>query len=117
MHSCPKDQCKQKCLPVSHKGEVYQCTKSLSVHIGVSVHSIYQALSRHGSTERCGEPRGGRMGNVKPVTIGKYSWPSVSAMAREIRVERSTLAKQLKRDPEKALAAVMRWEREKEMKE
>jgi len=37
-------------------------------------------------------------------------------MAREIGVERSTLDKQLRRSPEKVLAAVMRWEREKEMK-
>ena len=115
MNPCPTP-C-NKCLPVSHKGEVYQCAKTLSAHIGVSVHAIYQALSRWGSTDQCGEPRGGRMGNVKPVTIGKYSWPSVSAMAREIGVERSTLAKQLKNYPEKALAAVMRWEREKETRE
>jgi hypothetical protein len=37
-------------------------------------------------------------------------------MAREIGIERSTAAKQLKRDPDKVLAAVWRWEREKEMK-
>jgi hypothetical protein len=117
MHPCPKDQCKQKCLPVSHKGEVYQCARSLSAHIGVSLHAIYQALSKYGSTERCGGVRGGRMGNVRPITIGKYSWPSVSAMAREIGIERSTAAKQLQRDPIKVVAAVWRWEREKEMKE
>ena len=114
---CPKPHCKQKCLPVSHKGVVYQCVKAMHEHTGISIHAIYQALSRWGSTDQCGEPRGGRMGNVKPVSIGKYSWPSVSAMAREIGIERSTAAKQLKRDPDKVLAAVMRWEREREIKE
>jgi len=106
----------RKCLPVSHKGEVYQCVKALSAHIGVSTQAIYQALSKDGSTERCGRVRGGRNGNASPTTIGKYSWPSVAAMAREIGIERSTAAKQLKRDPDKVLAAVWRWEREKEMK-
>ena len=114
---CPKLHCKQNCLSVSHKGVVYQCVKAMHEHTGISIHSIYQALSRWGSTDRCGEPRGGRMGNVRPITIGKYSWPSVSAMAREIGIERSTAAKQLKRDPIKVVAAVWRWEREKEMKE
>lgn len=104
-----------KCLPVSHKGEVFQCAKTLSAHIGVSTQAIYQALFRDGSTEACGRPRGGRLGNVRPVTVGKYSWPSVTAMARETGVERSTLAKQLKRSPDKVLALVMRWEREKEL--
>jgi len=114
---CPKPHCKQKCLPVSHKGVVYQCVKAMHENTGISTHAIYQALSRWGSTDQCGEPRGGRMGNVKPVTIGKHSWPSVSAMAREIGIERSTAAKQLKRDPEKVLAAVMQWERERETRE
>lgn len=114
--ACPKPYCKQKCLSVSHKGVVYQCVKAMREHTGISIHAIYQALSKDGSTERCGEPRGGRMGNVRPITIGKYSWPSVSAMAREIGVERSTITKQLKRSPQKALASVMLWEREKEIK-
>jgi len=106
-----------KCLPVSHGGLVYQCANTLSAHIGVSKQAIYQALSKDGSTERCGKVRGGRNGNSSPTTIGKYSWPSVSAMAQEIGIERSTAAKQLKRDPQKVLAAVMRWEREKEIAE
>ena len=106
-----------KCLPVSHDGLVYQCARTLSAHIGVSKQAIYQALCRTGSTEICGKPRGGRSGNSNPTTIGKYSWPSVSAMAQEIGIERSTAAKQLKRDPQKVLAAVMRWEREKEIAE
>jgi len=38
-------------------------------------------------------------------------------MAQEIGIERSTAAKQLKRNPQKVLAAVMRWEREKEIAE
>ena len=103
-----------KCLPVSHEGTVYPCAKAMSASTGVSVAAIYQALSRHGSTDRCGKPRGGRMGNAKPVIIGKYSWPSVSEMARDTGAERSTICKQLKRDPEKVLAFVMRWERERE---
>jgi hypothetical protein len=111
--SCPTP-CR-KCLPVSHKGTVYQCVKTLSAHIGVSTQAVYQALHRDGSTEACGRPRGGRLGNVRPVTVGKHSWPSVTAMARETGVERSTLAKQLKRSPEEVLALVMRWEREKEL--
>ena len=106
-----------KCLPVSHGGVVYQCTKTLSAKIRVSTQAIYQALSKDGSTERCGKVRGGRNGNSMPITIGKYSWPSVSAMAREIGIERSTAAKQLKRDPQKVLSAVWRWEREKETAE
>jgi len=114
MHLCPTP-CK-KCLPVSHGGVVFPCAKALSLHIGVSITSIYKALSRYGSTDRCGKPRGGRTGNCRAVSVGKYSWPSVSEMAREIGVERSTLDKQLRRSPEKVLAAVMRWEREKEMK-
>lgn len=117
IHPCPKPSCKQKCLPVSHKGEVYQCVKAMHEHTGISTHAIYQALSKDGSTERCGRVRGGRLGNVKPVTVGKYSWPSVSAMARETGAERSTICKQLKRDPQKVLAFVMRWEREREIKE
>lgn len=115
MHLCPTP-CK-KCLPVDHEGVVFRCAKALSVHLGVTVHSIYQALRRTGSTDRCGKPRGGRMGNVKPLTVGKYSWPSVSAMARETGAERSTICKQLKNNPEKVLAFVMRWEREKETRE
>jgi len=109
---CPTP-CK-KCLPVAHEGVVFPCAKALSVHLGVSVHSIYQALCRTGSTDRCGKPRGGRMGNCKMVNVGKYSWPSVSAMARDVGVERSTICKQLKRSPDKVLAAVMQWEREGE---
>ena len=111
---CPTP-CK-KCLPVAHEGVFFPCAKALSVHLGVSVESIYQALRRTGSTDRCGKPRGGRLGNSKMMIVGKYSWPSVSAMAREVGVERSTVCKQLKRSPEKVLAAVMKWEREKEMK-
>lgn len=113
--SCHKP-CK-KCFPVSHGEAVYQCVKALSAHIGVSTQAIYQALSKTGSTERCGKVRGGRLGNVKPVTIGKHSWPSVSEMARETSADRSTICKQLKRDPQKVLAHVMRWEREKETAE
>ena len=113
--TCPTP-CK-KCLPVDHEGVVFPCAKALSVYLGVTVHSIYQALRRTGSTDRCGKPRGGRTGNCRAVSVGKYSWPSVSAMAREIGVQRATLDKQLRRSPEKALAAVMQWEREKEMKE
>lgn len=104
----------KRCLPVSHEGAVYQCAKSLSAHIGVSTQAIYQALSKTGSTDRCGKVGGGRMGNVKAVNIGKYSWPSVSNMARETGADRSTICKQLKRDPQKVLAHVMRWERMKE---
>lgn len=104
----------KKCLPVSHNGLVYQCAKTLSDHIGVSKQAIYQALCRTGSTEICGKARGGRNGNSNPITIGRHSWPSVSAMAREIGVERSTACKQLKRDPIKVMAAVWRWERETE---
>lgn len=105
-----------KCLPVLHNSEVFQCARSLSDHIGVSREAIYQALSRHGSTDMCGKPRGGRMNNCKMIIVGKYSWPSVSAMARETGAERSTICKQLKRNPQKVLAFVMQWEREKEIK-
>jgi hypothetical protein len=38
-------------------------------------------------------------------------------MARDTGAERSTICKQLKRDPQKVLAFVMRWEREKEKEE
>ena len=109
---CPTP-CKQ-CLPVSHGPVVYRCAKELSINIGVSINAIYKALSATGSTERCGKARGGRLGNVKPVTIGKHSWPSVSKMARETGGNRSTICKQLKHDPQKVLVHVMRWEREKE---
>jgi len=115
MHPCPKESCKQNCLPVSHGGKVYACVTAMSRDTGISTNAIYKALSKFGSTEICGKARGGRYGNSMPITIGKYSWPSVTAMAKEIGVKRSTIGKQLKHDPNKAMAAVWRWEREKEM--
>ena len=117
MHPCPKESCKQNCLPVSHEGKVYACVTAMHQDTGISTNAIYKALSRSGSTESCGKARGGRYGNSNPTSVGKYTWPSISAMALDIGVRRSTVAKQLKRDPQKVLAAVMRWEREKEMKE
>lgn len=111
---CPKAECKQNCLPVSHNGQVYACVTAMHRATGISTNAIYKALSKFGSTEICGKARGGRYGNSKPVTVGKYSWASTSEMARDLNVNRSTLCKQLQRDPDKALAAVMRWERKKE---
>lgn len=49
------------------------------------------------------------MGNHrKPIKVGPYQWPSISAMAIDIGVSRRLLGYKLKIAPQSVLALVMR---------
>lgn len=97
----------QYCMPVTNKGKVYRCAKTLAKAYGVTPAAVYKTLTKHGHTERLGNPRGGR-NNKRPVKIGQFSWPSVTALASDLGMERSHINHILNRNPERLLGLVMK---------
>lgn len=96
-----------------HGGVAYRCVNAFAAAKGVTTAAVYKALSRHGTLDCVGKPRGGRYNYCKPVQFGPHKWPSISAMARDLGIDRSGLAKKLKhgRDQDTILGLVMRYER------
>lgn len=95
------------CKPVAKGGTVYRCAAVLAEAYGVTRHAVYQSLSRNGDAEGIGRPpKGGN--NRTPVTIGKFHWPSISHLARDLGLKRSHIDKLIRRHPERVLALVMR---------
>lgn len=92
---------------------MYRCVQALSDALGIGKNSVYQSLHKYGHAENCGIPKGVRKGSGmvnhrKPVTVGPHHWPSISAMARDLGVDRSHLGKMLKHEPDRVLSLVMR---------
>lgn len=95
------------CKRVAHNGEVFRCAATLAGHLGVTRHVIYQALYKYGHTERVGKPtKGGN--NKTPVRFGNYKWDSITALARDLGMNRSHIDKLIRKDPERVMALVMR---------
>lgn len=111
---CPAPCKSGGCFTVRKGDTLYRCAKAFSHATGVKIGTIYQSLSRTGSVETIGNPRGGSKSNTRPVTIGPHHWPSIRAMASDLACNRSTLSKWLKSNPEAVLALVMRWELSKD---
>lgn len=94
------------CRRVSRGGVVYRCARALAEAFGVTPHAVYQSMYKHGDAERVGRPtKGGN--NKTPVTIGKYSWPSITHLARDLGMNRSHIDKMIRRHPDRVLALVM----------
>ena len=106
--ACPRECRGNYCKRVQHKDQVYRCAAALADKFKVSRGAVWQALSRHGSTDCLGQKRGGRGNYRKPVQVGPHKWPTIGAMAQELGLDRSHLGKMLRGDPERVLAYVMR---------
>ena len=101
------------CRRVSKAGKTYRCAEALAQAFGVSRSAVYQSLHRHGHAEVVGKPKGitpgsGKANHCKPVRVGPHQWPSVVAMAKDLGVNRRSIGEKLLRDPEGAIALVMR---------
>lgn len=95
------------CKPVAKGGTVYRCAAALAEAYGVTRGAVYQALYRYGDAEAVGRPpKGGN--NRTPVTVGRFHWPSISHLARDLGMNRSHIDKMIRRHPERVLALVMR---------
>lgn len=98
---------KPVCKTVVNGGVVYRCAAALAEAKGVSRFAVYQSLHRHGNTEAVGRPRKG--GNHRrPVTIGKYHWPSISHLARDLGMNRSYIDKLVRHNKTQLLALIMK---------
>ncbi len=103
------------CRRVVRAGVVYRCVTALSEALGINRPAVYQSLHRHGDAEHCGTGKGIKPGrgyignNRRPVSMCGHSWPSVSAMARDLGIGRSMLSKALKHDPESVIPHILRW--------
>ncbi len=97
-----------RCLPVQHGETVYRCTLAMSQHTGFTRDAIYKALSRNGSTECLGKVarNGGRRG--KSIKVGKWKWPSITALAAELKMDRSHVDKMSRHQKERLLGIVMK---------
>jgi DNA-binding phage protein len=95
------------CKPVANSGTVYRCAAVLAAAKGVTRFAVYQALYRNGDAEAVGRPRKGG-NNCTPVKIGKYAWPSISHLARDLGMNRSHIDKMIRRYPERVVALVMK---------
>ena len=101
------------CRRVVRGGITYRCPNALADALGVSRGAVYQSLFRHGDAEHCGVRKGikpgTRLGNHrKPIRVGPHQWPSISALALDLGVNRRLLGYQLKLAPHAVLALVMR---------
>lgn len=114
---CPRQDtdspCKgTHCKRVSRSGVIYRCTTSLAATLGVSRGAVQKSLSRHGDAEHVGirkgiRPGSGKANHTKPIQVGPHKWPSITAMAQTLTIERSLLCKKIKADPQSVLALVM----------
>lgn len=115
---CPKVCVGWRCRRVARAGVVYRCASALASELGVSRGAVHQSLHRHGDAEHCGRKRGVKVGatggNRREVRVGVHAWPSVTAMAVDLGVERSGLSKKLSTDAEWVVAKVMAWNRRRE---
>jgi hypothetical protein len=101
------------CKPVMRQGATYRCPAALASALGISRNAVYQSLHRYGDAEHCGIRKGikpgTRLGNHRrPIKVGPHQWPSISAMAIDLKVSRRQLGYQLKAAPQSVLALVMR---------
>ena len=102
------------CRRVTRAGVTYRCARALAEALGINVQSIYQSLHKHGDAEHCGirkgiRPGSGKANHRKPVKLGADEWPSISAMARDLGIDRSVLGKKLKTNPSALLPDLMKW--------
>lgn len=106
-------QCKGgSCRPVMRQGVEYRCPAALAATLGVTRSAVYQSLHRYGDAEHCGIRKGikpgTRLGNYrKPIKVGPHQWPSISAMALDLGVNRRILGYKLKASPREVLEIVM----------
>lgn len=98
---------KRICLPVENQGQIYRCAHALAETYGVTPNAVWQALSRTGSTACLGNIKG-RGNHRKPVRVGPHEWPSYTAAANDLGVDRSLIGKLLRHDPERLLGLVMK---------
>lgn len=98
---------KRACLPVENQGQIYQCAHALAAAYEVTVGAVYQALHRTGSTRCLGNIKG-RGNHRKPLRVGPHQWPSYTAAANELGIDRSLIGKLLRNDPERLLGLVMK---------
>lgn len=106
--SCPRPCPGRQCRRVSRFGTVYRCAQALANELGVTRNAIYQSLYRHGDAEHAGAPRGGRRNNRRPIKVGVHYWDSITALARDLGMDRSHIGKTIQNDPQALLALVMR---------
>lgn len=111
---CPR-QCYRSahCRRVTRSGKTYRCAEALAHEFGVTRSAVYQSLHRHGHAEVVGTPKGipkGKgIGNHRtPVKIGPYSWTSISAMAKDLGVNRRSLGLNLRHNMQAVLGLVMK---------
>lgn len=117
--ACTKVCSGWRCKRVARDGVVYRCTTVLSETLGLTRSAVHQSLHRHGDADHCGIKKGKQIGtpspNRKPVSVGVHQWPSISAMAVDLNVDRSLLRRMLTSDMEWVVAKVMAWDRTKEV--
>jgi len=110
---CSRSCDSRSCRRVARQGITYRCPQALADALGLTRSAVYQSLHRYGDAEHCGirkgiKPGSGKANHRKPVKFCGYMWPSVSAMARELGVERTGLGKKLKSDRQAVLAMLMK---------
>lgn len=100
--------------PVTYAGKTYPTVVAFSAEAGHSTRAVFRNLEKYGSLDRLEQPRRRvTPDKSKPVTIGRYSWPSQVAAAKDLGVEAYNLRHWLKhpeRLGDRLFAAVMRWQ-------
>lgn len=107
--TCKGGQCKR----VARGGQTYRCAQALADSLGVTRYSVYQSFYRHGDAEHAGITKGvpkgrGYANHRKPVQVGPHKWPTITALSKELKMDRSHLGKLLKHDPQTVLSKVMK---------
>ena len=101
-------------LPVMIRGVVYEDARAAGRALGVSHRTINNLVAR-GRADHAGLGRGKHdqhhRSNAKPVKIGPLEFRSVSAAAKELGIDRSTLRRYLQGGADKSGALPQQSER------
>lgn len=97
-------------------GEVYVSQTALAFKLGVRQSTVANRLNTLGTMEGYGTSNG-KLGNTNAksyaVDFGGVKWPTITACAKDLGRQKKTVARWLREDREKLMAAVIKYKREK----
>jgi hypothetical protein len=93
------------------RGKAYPSIKAAARALRVSERTLYRHLDRFGHLDRIGKPGRPRPDLSKSVTLGPYTFPSVTAAAAALGLDRKTIRNTTRSDSARAtvLKAVMQY--------
>lgn len=89
------------------RGKIYIGQRAVAQAAGVSRAAVCLHLTKYGHLENLGLLKHGGGFTGKPVTVAGHTWPSISALSREIGVKYSTVYEWLSKKPHRLAEAVM----------